>query len=272
MYRGKHHDGFSYAINTIFMKSGYAHIHDLDYLSQRQTALALCSGNGQWFCPALHWKEYMSRLLKNLGMEQGFILEEANMKIINMIPEGVSFVIGEVSVPEWDLTITDKLCGTDRAFLICERKKEMFLINNPLGCISMMCSAESLDSLLYNHDAFVFYVIRQSTIRFASVPSLIQEAITLTNQFDMIPELQNITSPNTRRKIAALQYGIIGYLQSRARLTYFYSLDYSVTQAIQKINILNMETVFPQLLEAETCFIRALHSAMKRCENDEQNI
>ena len=114
---------------------------DPDYLSQRQTALALCSSNGQWFCPALHWKGYMSRLLNNLGIEQGFILEEANMTKINMIPEGVPFVIGEVSIPEWDLAITDKLCGTDRAFLICERRKEMFLINNPLGCISMMCSA-----------------------------------------------------------------------------------------------------------------------------------
>ncbi len=269
MYRGKHHDGFSYAINTIFIKNGYSRIKDPDCLSQRQAALVLCSEKEKWFCSAINWKEYMYILLKNLGINQGFILEEANIELLNLIPEEIPFVIGEVSIPEWDLTITDKLCGTDSAFLICKRRNESYLVSNPLGCISMMCSAEYIESLLNNKDAFIFYLTQQFPVSLAPVTTLISEAVALTNRFNLISEMQDIFLPNSVRKRAALQYGIIGYLQSRAKLTDFFSLDYSVTQAIQRINILNMETIFPQLLEAESCFLKALNSAMQRCENNE---
>ena len=203
MYRGKHHDGFSYAINTIFMKSGYAHIHDPDYLSQRQTALNLCSENGEWFCPVLHWKEYMTILLKNLGIEKGFILEEANMTKISMIPEEIPFVIGEVSIPDWDLTITDKLCGTDSTFLICERIKELFLINNPLGCISMTCSTQYLESLLYNNEAFIFYIIQHPARNVSVYLSLFLLIVT-----DFQPDYIRERDPLAAYRYRAAHFGV----------------------------------------------------------------
>ena len=269
MFRGKKHDGFSYTINTLFRKNGYMQLQDPDCLSQRQVALKISSETGIWFCSALHWKTYMTRLLQNLGMKDGFILEKANIEFLNAINEEIPFVIGEASIPQWDLNITDKLCGTDSAFLLCEKRKNSFIISNPLGCISMMCSAEHLATLLKNKDAFVFYITKCIPVSITPIPILIQDAVELVNQSNLISAMKNTTPPNSVRKRAALQYGIIGYLQSRIKLAEFFSLNCSVKRTLQKINISNIETIFPQLLDAESCFVSELHSAMQRCEKYE---
>lgn len=268
MYIGKRYDGFAYSINTLMREAGHMEIPDPDCFSQRLILLSYDENSNECFSPLMHWNDYMPRLLRNIGISANHIFDKATEEIIDNIPVGTIFLLGASMLPEWDITITQKMCNEFKAFLVCKKQSNAILISNPLGYISMYCSLKKFMSLIVPNESFVFYFTGTESIFPVSKYTLLQEALVLMPKCNLIQEMKD-KPPNldSVRKKIAFHYGLIKYAQSRLRISEFFSLDESVKQAISLIRFGQDGEMVSLISNVENIFIEEMHRALRKSGN-----
>lgn len=268
MYIGKRFDGFAYSFNALAREAGYMKLPDPDCFSQRLIMLSYDQNSTDCFSPLMHWNDYMLRLLNNIGMVGNHILVSATEEIIDKIPDGTLFLLGATKFPEWDITITQKMCNDRNAFLVCKKQSNAILISNPLGYMLMHCSIKMLGSLIVPNESFVFYFTGKASIFPVSKDTLLKEAFLLVSKYDLTQRMNN-SPPNldsVKRKIS-FQYGLIKYVQSRMRISDFFSLDKNVKQSISLIKFGQDEEIVSLISNTEVVFIEAMSRAIRKSGN-----
>lgn len=268
MYIGKRYDGFAYAFNTLIREAGCMKNLDPDCFSQRLIALSYDQNSANCFRPLMQWNDYMSRLLNNIGIFNNHILVEATENNIKKIPVGTIFLFGETKLPEWDITITQKMCNVHNGFLVCKNQGDAVCISNPLGYISMICSFKELASLIVPNESFVFYFTGKVSISPVTEYKLLHEASTLVSKYNLIQTIKE--SPpkidNVKKKIA-FQYGLIQYVQSRMRISEFFSLDANVKQTLSLIRLEYDEENISLISNSEEAFVESIYLALRKGGN-----
>lgn len=267
MYIGKHHDGFAYAVNTIFKESGCQSFPDPDFYSYRLTTFLYHPCNLQWFQPMLNWNDYMNHLIENTGIIGNYILKPVSIELLQELPIETLFLLGEASVPNWDITPINKICNQHQVFLVCKKKAGFFLINNPLGCISMQCSLDQLILLSVPNRSFIFSL--EKTVHFTHISSkyLLNKICPFIKQNSLAVQIDKepILPDRAKNKIA-FQYGLIRYVQSRIRFSDFFLLNKAVKYAFGQIRIGNEYMILPNIINAENIFINEIEHICKKKE------
>lgn len=264
MYFGKRNDGFAYSVTTLFQECGCALPPDPDCLSQRLIALTFEPSTANWFKPVLPWTDYMSRLLHNLGIYDGYFLGKPSLEVLEQLPDGTCFLLGEVMTPIWDMTITQELCNNRLAFLVCKKQCNGYQVSNPRGCVSMICTIMEL-ALLFQKRGFLFYLFKQVPILPVTKDVLIREAVSIEMKYNAIRHnTERPHIPNRSGMKASFWFGLTSYLQARMGQTEFFSLGSSVMSSLSEIRFGPIEEMLIELLAAESMFTTALSRAMDK--------
>lgn len=263
MYRGKTYDSFAYAVNTLFYRSGIIDVPSPDSISHRTLAFSSEPYADECFKIVLKWQEYMPFMLKNLGIQNGFVLHEAHPEYLEQLQIGSVFILGEVSVPEWDMTVINRFCKDICAFLVCEKTSSNFIVSNPLGAIYIEADQNEMMSIINHTDAFIFFFDRRPELNPVSVDVLLKQVIEMEKNFNYI-SLQNlpVTLKSTKEK-TSFQYRLVNYIINRTQTAEFYGMSKKFFSALSDIPVKKDFSEFEKIVQAEDIFWNELKCLQK---------
>ena len=266
MYIGKRYDGFEYAVNTLMKEIGLYVVPEADIYSHRLTAFSYHDEGEQWFYPILNWVDYMNRMLKNMGIYDNYTLAPFSSDLLQQLPLEKTFLLGEVYVPNWDASAIHKICHDNYAFLVCKKTKDGFIINNPLGCISMPCFIDQIKSLTIPNRSFIFVLNGDINCENISRQCLIKQIYQLVRDNSLLTHIHDKHDlPIHKKDKISFHVGLVRYVQARIRLSEYLLLNSKVKRAFAQIPISYNDITLDNILVAETAFLDELE---KKCKDE----
>lgn len=262
MYRGKVEDGFDYTINALFASAGSGRIFSADCASQRTVALSASQNPEECFCPVFGWREYMSRLSANLGIVGAAQCLKFDADALEQMEENTLFMLGEVAIPEWDVTPIHKLRRRNRVFLLCEKKHSRYAVINPTGSSLSVMSPNELSALSAGYDSFLFFLSGKVQLKPKSKLELLKLSAETELSFNEVPSLSNLRVDFQKSKEKILfQNALLRYLIRRTKTAEFFSMSRELHSALSNVSVQRHFNSFESISYAERVFRRELGKA-----------
>ena len=259
MYKGKHYDGFEYSVNMLLKEVGLCYVPEADFYSYRLTAFSYHSEGKQWFYPILNWADYMNQMIINMGIKDNYILEPFSADLLYQFPIGAKLMLGEVSVPDWDISALQKISQCDNIFLICKKNADGYIISNPIGCISMQCSINQIVKSAIPNRSFIFFLTGNIRIDRISDHELIKRLYLLIKNNSLAEQIKNNpVLPVRKKEKIAFHNGLIRYLQARIRFSDQFLNDPDVRCSFAQVSMNCDAVTLTDIIHAETVFLDVL--------------
>ena len=173
--------------------------------------------------------------------------------------ENSLFMLGEVAIPEWDLTAVHKLRRRNRVFLLCEKKHDHYAVSNPTGSSIYFMSLNDLSALSTGSDSFVFSLSGNVQLKPKSKLELLRLSAETELTFNEVPLLSDlhVVFQKSKEKIL-FQSSLMHYLIQRTKTAEFFGMSRDLYSALSKVSLQRNFNSFENISCAELIFRREL--------------